>query len=155
MQSAPRICVAIGRETIDDALAAADSVSSLADVLEIRLDCLNVPAVSPFMNSLTRPLLFTNRPLWEGGKYEGSEEERLGPLLEAVTENCSYVDLELLAPESSHSQLQNVLKDSDSHLILSHHNFQATPDHGELVGRLAQMREMGADIGKIITMAHS
>lgn len=150
-----RICVSIGRETIDDVLAAADSAVSLADVLEIRLDSLFVPAVSPFVNILTKPLLFTNRPKWEGGGFEGLEEERIASLVEAVKENCAYVDLELMAPDSSHQELSMALQGGDTKLILSWHNFQETPGREELVGRMAMMQDKGADIGKIVTLAHS
>ncbi len=152
---APRICVSIGRETIDDALAVADSVASQADVLEIRLDCLAVPAISPFVNGLSRPLLFTNRPQWEGGKFTGEENARLGALLEAVAENSAYVDLELLAPDESHRKMHMALQESETKLILSWHNFRDTPTREELVGRMALMQDKGADIGKIITTAHS
>ncbi len=155
MTSHSRICVSIGRETIDDALAIADSVSSQADVLEIRLDYLALPAVSSFVNTLTIPLLFTNRPVWEGGEFSGDEEERLGPLLEAVAQNCGYVDLELLSPDDSHQKMRTALQQSRTKLILSWHNFQDTPTREELVGRMAMMQDKGADIGKIITTAHS
>ena len=149
-----RICVSIGRETLDDALATADSVSSQADVLEIRLDYLATPAVSLFLNTLTTPLLFTNRPAWEGGGFNGNEDERMGALLEAVAENSAYVDLELLSPEDSHQKMRTALKDSRTQLILSWHNFQDTPNREELVGRMVMMQDKGADIGKIITTAH-
>ncbi len=155
MNSHPRICVSIGRETIDDALAIADSVAPQADVLEIRLDYLVLPAVSPFLNTLTTPLLFTNRPVWEGGAFAGDEEERMGPLLEAVAENSGYVDLELLAPDDSHLRMRMALQQSSTKLILSWHNFQDTPTREELVGRMALMQDRGADIGKIITTAHN
>lgn len=150
-----RICVSIGRETIDDTLAAADSVASLADVVEIRLDCLSLPAVSPFVNTLNVPLVFTNRARWEGGQFEGEEDLRIGVLIEAVEEKCGYVDLELLAPESSHQKMRMALQKSESRLILSWHNFKDTPSREELVGRMALMQDKGADIGKIVTMAHS
>ncbi len=150
-----RICVSIGRETIDDALAIADSVASQVDVLEIRLDYLALPAVSPFLNTLATPLLFTNRPVWEGGEFAGHEEERMGPLLEAVAENSGYVDLELLAPDDSHLRMRMALQQSSTKLILSWHNFQDTPTREELVGRMALMQDKGADIGKIITTAHN
>ncbi len=155
MTSHSRICVSIGRETIDDALSIADSVSSQADVLEIRLDYLALPAVSSFVNTLTTPLLFTNRPVWEGGEFSRDEEERLGPLLEAVAQNSGYVDLELLAPDDSHQKMRTALQESSTKLILSWHNFQDTPTREELVGRMALMQDKGADIGKIITTAHS
>ena len=155
MNAHSRICVSIGRTTIDDVLAAADSVAGIADVLEIRLDCLAAPAVSPFMTVLNLPILFTNRPVWEGGNFAGEEEQRIAALLEAVREGCAYVDLELLSPEDSHRQLLAGLEQSQTKLILSWHNFENTPSRQELVGRLAMMQDRGADIGKIITTAHS
>ncbi len=155
MKSSNRICVSIGHETIDDVLALADSVVSLADVLEIRLDYLGLPAVSPFLNTLQIPLLFTNRPDWEGGAFSGDEEQRLGVLLEAVAENSTYVDLELLAPEESHQRMRIALRESKTKLIVSWHNFKNTPSREELVGRMTLMQELGADIGKIITTANT
>ncbi len=155
MENDPRVCVSIGRANIDDALAIADSVSSHADVLEIRLDYLQVPVVSSFVNALNKPLLFTNRPAWEGGEFTGNENQRMGPLLEAAAENSAYVDLELLAPDYSHQQMRMALQESKTKLIISWHNFKDTPTREELVGRMALMQDKGADIGKIITMAHS
>lgn len=155
MKSRSRICVSIGRNSIDDALSVADSVAAQADVLEIRLDYLHTPAVSPFVNTLRKPLLFTNRPNWEGGEFTGDEEQRMGALLEAVSENCGYVDLELLAPDDSHRRMRMALHDSTTKLIVSWHNFKDTPMREELLGRMALMQDMGADIGKIITTAHS
>jgi 3-dehydroquinate dehydratase I len=150
-----RICVSIGHETIDDVLAAADSVASRADVLEIRLDSLSVPAVSPFIDTLQIPLLFTNRPKWEGGRYGGLEDQRIATLVEAVEQNCAYVDLELMAPNLSHQRLLLALQDTDTKLILSWHNFQETPGREELIRQLEMMQDKGADIGKIVTLAHS
>ncbi len=154
MNSHLRICISIGRASIDDALAVADSVAADADVLEIRLDYLKVPAVSPFLTTLKTPLLFTNRAAWEGGEFTGDEEQRLGTLLEAVAENASYVDLELLAPDESHRKMYTALQQSSTKLLLSWHNFKETPSREELMGRMALMQDMGADIGKIITTAH-
>jgi len=151
----PRICVSIGRESTTEALEVAASVAGNCDVLEIRLDCLQIPSVSPFVEALATPLLFTNRPQWEGGKFAGGEDTRLALLLEAVAAESSYVDLELLAPATSHQAMRTALQTSETKLILSWHNFKDTPGREELVGRLAMMQDNGADIGKIITIAHN
>lgn len=155
MKLSPCICVSIGRETITDAVTIAESVASHADVLEIRLDCLSSPALSPFIDAIDKPLLFTNRPQWEGGQFKGEEEQRLSILLEAVSKNCAYVDLELLAPVISQQEMRSALQHSSTQLILSWHNFKDTPSREELVGRMAIMQDNGADIGKIITTAHT
>ena len=154
MSSYSRICVSIGSKNVAEALAVAESAAPQADVLEIRLDCLNDPAITPFMEKLQVPLLFTNRPQWEGGQFGGAEEERIELLLEAVSKNAAYVDLELLALADSQREMSSVLQNSSSKLILSWHNFSDTPSREELVGRMAMMQDNGADIGKIITTAH-
>ena len=155
MSFTPRICVSIGREKVDDAVAAAQSVVLQADVLEIRLDCLEVVDVMTFVREFDKPLLFTNRPDWEGGQFAGEEEERLAPLLQAISENAAYVDLELQAPTDSQQAVRSALQDSTTKLILSWHNFTETPSREELLGRMAIMQDNGADIGKIITTAHT
>ena len=149
-----RICVSIARETVEEGLAVAEEISPLADVIEIRLDHLKKIAVAPFISHLTKPLLFTNRPIWEGGGFAGDEEARIAPLMEAVLQGADSVDLELKAPTSSLTALLGAVEDSASHLILSWHNFQETPTRQELVGRLAMIQDKGAHIAKIVTMAH-
>ncbi|MDO9040716.1 MAG: type I 3-dehydroquinate dehydratase [Desulfocapsaceae bacterium] len=149
-----RICVSIARATVEEGLAVAEGISSLADVIEIRLDHLQEISVLPFMSHLTKPLLFTNRPIWEGGGFSGDEEIRIAPLIEAAEQGAHYVDLELKAPTSSQKALLEAVENSASRLILSWHNFQETPTREELVGRLAMIQDKGAHIAKIVTMAH-
>lgn len=148
-----RICVSIARETVDEGLAAAESICPLADVIEIRLDRLRTLSVAPFLARLAKPLLLTNRPIWEGGGFGGVEEARIAPLLEGARQGVAYVDLELKAPTSSHKALLEAVDSSASRLILSWHNFQETPTKAELVGRLAMIQDKGAHIAKIVTMA--
>jgi 3-dehydroquinate dehydratase-1/3-dehydroquinate dehydratase/shikimate dehydrogenase len=149
-----RVCVSIARETVEQGLAVARGISSLADVIEIRLDALKRIEVAPFMTQLAKPLLFTNRPIWEGGNFAGEEQARIAPLLEAASQGARYVDLELKAPDSSHKALLEMTNSTSCQLILSWHNFQDTPSQAELVGRLAMIQDKGAHIAKIVTMAH-
>ena len=148
-----RICVAVAREMIDEALKVADQAASQADVIEIRLDYLREIQVTPFLAAIKKPLLFTNRPTWEGGRFAGEEDARLAPLLEAVAQEAAYVDLELTSPAKSLKRLQAEIEQASTRLILSWHNFQQTPERPELVAKLTAMQENGAHIGKIVTMA--
>jgi 3-dehydroquinate dehydratase I len=149
-----RICVAVARETVDEALVTAQHVSSKADVIEIRLDYLKKIHVSPFLAEITTPLLFTNRPIWEGGNFTGVENARLAPLLEVVERQVAYVDLELRAPAESLQRMRTAIEQSSTRLILSWHEFERTPERLELVAVLKAMQHQGAHIGKIVTMAH-
>jgi 3-dehydroquinate dehydratase I len=148
-----RICVAVAQETIAETLAVAGRAAFQADVIEIRLDYLQEVRVAPFLAAINKPLLFTNRPTWEGGRFAGDEDARLAPLLEAVEQEAAYVDLELMAPAQSLKRLQNGIEHALTRLILSWHNFERTPVRAELVVKLKAMQEKGAHIGKIVTMA--
>ncbi|MDP3478987.1 MAG: type I 3-dehydroquinate dehydratase [Desulfoprunum sp.] len=149
-----RVCVAVGRPDMRSAVNAAREISTLADVVEIRLDCIADAEVKPFLDTVSGPLLFTNRPTWEGGTFAGPEQERIDLLLDAVRGGAAYIDLELQAPSESLQRLRDALAGSKTLLILSHHNFELTPSREELVKRLSLMQEKGAHVGKIVTMAH-
>ncbi len=148
-----RICVAVAREMVDEALTVAEQAASQADVIEIRLDYLRQIQVAPFLAAIKKPLLFTNRPTWEGGQFAGAEDARLAPLLEAVAQKAGYVDLELMSPVKSLHRLQKEIEQTSTRLILSWHNFQQTPKRPEVLAKLQAMQENGAHIGKIVTMA--
>jgi len=146
--------VAIAKETVPEALDEARKMALAADVIEIRLDYLKEIDVAPFSVSVHKPLLFTNRPAWEGGRYTGNEEVRIVSLAEAVEQQAAYVDLEVLAPNSSHDRLRDKLDHSTTRLILSWHNFKETPNYIKLIDIFTLMQDKGADIAKIVTMAH-
>lgn len=149
-----KICVSL---TGPDAAALhgqAQLAGDAADVLEIRLDCMTVPEPEKCCSLLRRPLLFTNRPAWEGGRFFGAEDERIVPLLEAVRLRAAYVDLELRAALDSRHRLLKALEGSPTRLIISWHNFEETPAALELTEILQQMIASGAHIGKIVTTAH-
>lgn len=152
-----RICVAVARPSVAETLAVARSMEPLAEVIEIRLDALDRPEILPFTSSLKRPLLFTNRPTWEGGDFAGSEEERLEPLLAAVRAGATYVDFELRADPALRRRLLDeiALISPDTMLILSWHNFDTTPDRSELEKIFFAQYQSGAHVGKIVTMAHT
>lgn len=149
------ICVAIGRERIEDVLSAAEPIAEMADVIEIRLDALTSPAIEPFTRALSCRLLFTNRPVWEGGGYDGPEEQRVDLLVQAARQHAAFVDLELRAPDTSFSQLKSAMEGTGTQLIVSNHNFHTTPSRAELLDILKEMKAQAADIGKIITTAHN
>ena len=148
-----RICAAVARSSVAEAIAAAEQAASGADVIEIRLDYLQEIAIPPILAAIDTPLLFTNRPRWEGGQFAGAEEVRLAPLMEAAELGAGYVDLELRSPAESLSRLKDCLGHSPTRLILSWHDFLQTPGRDGLLATLQAMQDKGAHIGKIVTMA--
>jgi 3-dehydroquinate dehydratase-1/3-dehydroquinate dehydratase/shikimate dehydrogenase len=150
-----RICVALAGADAAALHEQARQVADEADVLEIRLDSMTVPEPEKCCSLLRRPLLFTNRPTWEGGRFAGTEEARTAPLLEAVRLRAAYVDLELRAAPDSRHRLLEASQDGSTRMILSWHDFEGTPPAVELADILRQMAASGAHIGKIVTTAHS
>lgn len=150
-----KMCVSLGMATLLESLEEAGRVGDNADVLEIRLDLMRDPAVMPFIAKVKTPLLFTNRADWEGGNFTGNEEDRLAPLLEATKGNASYVDLELRAPRQSWKNLVSAGTHSTTRFVCSWHDFKLTPDTSELEDTVLMMRDSGAHIGKLVTMAHN
>jgi 3-dehydroquinate dehydratase I len=149
------ICVSIARQDIVHAIQAARKVQSIADVIEIRLDSLAVPAVDPFLQAIDVPLLFTNRPDWEGGHYHGPEEQRVDLLMRAVQCRAPYVDIELQSEQTAVRKLCAAARENSTSVIISWHHFSSTPGHAQLAEILSRQQNSGAHIGKIVTMAHN
>ncbi|MGW8160708.1 MAG: type I 3-dehydroquinate dehydratase [Desulfobulbales bacterium] len=149
------ICVSVAGTRTDQALAIARRAADQADVIEIRLDSLVQPEIEPFVEGLTKPLLFTNRPEWEGGSFTGTEAARIGVLLQAVQHDCGLVDLELKSAPALRGEMLDALIDHPkTGLIISWHDFSGTPADDELAEILQQQMESGAHIGKIVTTAN-
>ena len=148
-----KICVSVSAADADILARTVQENSALVDLVEVRLDAMSRPEVDRCMQMIHLPLLFTNRPIWEGGAFSGSEEERLRPLLQAVELQAAYVDLELRSDQSLREQLLEAKRSSTTRLILSWHDFVSTPATEELTDLIRQMRTAGADIGKIVTTA--
>jgi 3-dehydroquinate dehydratase I len=149
-----KICVSIAESQVQAAIDAAQNVAEQADVIEIRLDALTSPTITPFIDNISTSILFTNRPTWEGGNYSGEEDDRIQLLLEAVENGASYIDIELKTEKEFQQKLIAAAQKTDTQTIVSWHNFKETPDYPKLGDILQKMRESGADIGKIVTMAH-
>jgi len=154
LSSPAGVCVSVASKMVGQAIEIAKHSEPYADVIEIRLDSLSRPEVAPFRQDLTRPLLFTNRPTWEGGSFKGSEGERVALLLQAIESDCALVDLELKTTHELRAELLDVLLEyPQTGLIISWHDFSGTPSSDELSDILQRQIESGAHIGKIVTTA--
>jgi 3-dehydroquinate dehydratase I len=148
-----RICVSIAAPTVKEAVAIGRRAEAHADVLEIRLDALASPEVSPFIEQLRAPLLFTNRPTWEGGQFSGSEQDRIDLLLAALEAGAAYVDIELQAEPGLQESILATARQKGARVIVSWHDFKTTPSAQGLATILQRQYRSGAAIGKIVTTA--
>lgn len=150
-----KICVSVAAENTEAALEAAKKEESKADVIEIRLDSLTNPDITPFLKGIHTPLLFTNRPVWEGGFYDGPENIRIALLMQAVEAGAAYVDIEIKSSKEEIKLLCDKAHSSGTKIIASWHNFKETPPHDELLQILSKQQNAGVHIGKMVTFAHS
>lgn len=149
------ICAATAAKHPSDLTTLIEPVRDKVDVVEIRLDLMVQPEVENCITSLPDiPLLFTNRPLWEGGKYSGSEKDRTTVLKDAIAADVAYIDIELETDKKLRNEVILAAKDRQTAVIVSNHNFTETPTTEVLRNTLQQMMDSGADIGKIVTTAH-
>ena len=147
------ICVSLVPDSIKALPATLVPIQAMADVIEIRLDGMDNPSLPPGSLQLARPILATNRPVWEGGHFAGSEEARVELLCQAIEAGARYVDIELQTEPPLRERVQHAARKHHCKVIVSHHDFIATPASAQLQDTLAQMMATGADIGKIVTTA--
>lgn len=150
-----KICVSVAGANAAAVHAEVQPVLEKVDVVEVRLDLMAEPDVARCFGLFNQPLLFTNRPVWEGGAFNGIEDDRVRTLFAAVNLQAAYVDFELRAEPQLRSQLLQAMQSSFTRMILSWHDFKSTPTTKVLAEILGQMMDSGAHIGKIVTTAHA
>lgn len=165
------VCVPIMVETVERAIAdAALAGEHGADVVEYRVDELfsgldDLPAVQRLVEGSPLPCIVTCRPTWEGGHYDGDEDERVAMFeqLGACDAPPRYLDAELAAYLHSankrmkvdlavdHPAQQRALR---TRLILSSHDFSGRP--ADLTRRVLRMQaEPAASVCKVAFRARS
>jgi 3-dehydroquinate dehydratase/shikimate dehydrogenase len=113
-----------------------------ADLVELRLDSVSDPNVAGALSGRRLPAIVTCRPVWEGGYFRGSEDERRRILREALAQGAEYVDVEWKA------DFADVLAETGGRrVVLSMHDFDGVP--GDLAARAQAMRATGAEIIKL------
>jgi 3-dehydroquinate dehydratase/shikimate dehydrogenase len=119
-----------------------------ADLVELRVDTVADPDAAGALAGRRRPAIVTCRPRWEGGSFDGSEEERQRLLRDARHLGAEYVDVEWKAGMGD-----LVSSQGGQGIVVSRHDFEQTPcDLGELE---RAMRATGAEVVKLAVTAHS
>jgi 3-dehydroquinate dehydratase/shikimate dehydrogenase len=143
----PLLCVTVTAGTTADLRRRRDSVSD-ADLVELRLDSVSDPNVAGALEGRRRPTIVTCRPVWEGGQFKGSEEERRLILAEALALGAEYVDVEWRAGFDDLIALTGGRR-----IVLSMHDYAAMP--ADLGDSARAMRATGAEVIKIAGTANS
>lgn len=117
-----------------------------AELVELRLDYISGEVnVKRLIAQRPCPVVLTCRRERDGGKYVGSEEQRLLLLRTAIAEGVEYVDIE-------EDIAADIPKFGNTKRIVSMHDFHKTPDDLETIHR--RLCGLQADLVKICTMAN-
>jgi 3-dehydroquinate dehydratase-1 len=148
MDFPPKVVASV--TSIDDAREAA---SLGADLVEIRVDLVEADPqalVEKIYRDVDCPIIITIRPEFEGGKFAGSEDERL-KLFKALATYADFIDVELRAPHVE--RLTAAVQGTDAVPIVSYHDFAGTPPDAEMLSIIDRCLEKGA-IAKLAVTPH-
>jgi 3-dehydroquinate dehydratase I len=153
---AGKICVSIAT-TGDVSLLKeqADSAFSLgADFAEIRFDFVSsnrMQAAIDAVKGIRSKAVFTLRSKDQGGKFAGSEQERIEWLKKLAQQKPMLLDVELDTIKEN-DELADFLEKTP--ILVSWHDFQQTPPSDELAHILSEMR-IYSNYVKVVTTAKS
>lgn len=141
------LCETVTGATMAELTAARDVAASsgLVDMVELRLDGVRDLDVARALDGATVPVVATCRPVWEGGRFDGSEEERRGVLAHALAHRAAYVDIEWQAG------FDDMIAANQARVVVSSHDFTGVPK--DLATRTREMRSTGAALIKVAVSA--
>ena len=162
----PKVIVPIVGKTQHEILADATQIIAIVpDLIEWRADfyddVLSEKGLKDTLEKLRSilqniPLIFTLRTSSEGGNIQISDE-KYSDLLKFVanTGDADIIDVELFRCEGEITELADAIHDRNGLVIMSNHDFHATPEKTEIVSRLRKMQDAGGDLLKIAVMPQS
>ncbi len=141
------------------------ALASQADILEWRVDyfkaigdSVQVLAVLAEIRRVAGkvPLIFTCRSVPEGGQQSLLTEAEVLALYRSICQSglVDVIDFEMNRDPVQVAALREDCHSHDIALILSFHDFAATPALEAIVQRFLQAQQMGADIAKVAVMPH-
>jgi 3-dehydroquinate dehydratase-1 len=128
------------------------------DLLEARVDYFSSYDAGYVLDRISQipvelPVVATIRSRQEGGKWRGSESERLS-LFCALVPQVDGIDIELSSSEIL-AKVAEMGKKAQKTLIISFHDFHTTPSLEILASHVDNAKKQGADIAKIATTSLS
>ncbi|MGH9977046.1 MAG: type I 3-dehydroquinate dehydratase [Nitrososphaeraceae archaeon] len=136
--------------------SAAQAFDMGASLLEIRFDYVESRKFSEAL-AVVRPFkakcIYTIRRTSQGGKFDGSEIQRLSYLKESASQLPMMIDIEY-ETLLEYPEINTFIKSLNLPMLLSWHDFKSTPSEKELSELLGQMSAFSNN-NKLVTMANS
>lgn len=103
--------------------------------------------IAELKEGIPLPVIFTVRPVSEGGHYPGDEDSRTAILREAIKSNVSWIDLELSIDDSVRSELVTEANDAGCKIISSIHG-ETIPEVMDIINTIKSNAD-GCEIVKL------
>jgi len=151
-----KTCASVAEKTPKKLKQTITKALKKSDYAEIRFDFINTNSVTEVLHLIRKDLrrcVSTLRPIREGGKFSGSEKNRVS-IIKLIAEYDPFLlDIEYDTLRKN-KNLQRYLKSAGTRTLVSWHNFKQTPDISVLKKKLLEMKKFSNNI-KIVTMAKS
>ena len=151
-----KTCVTIAEKTPKKINAVLKKALKKSDYAELRFDFLKpsqIPEALELVNKNLKRCVCTLRPTSEGGKFAGSEKERVS-ILKLISEYDPFLlDVEFNTLRKN-KNLVNYVKKTKTPVLVSWHDFKKTPNSASLNNTLKQMKKFSKYV-KIVTSAKS
>jgi 3-dehydroquinate dehydratase-1 len=151
-----KTCVSIAESTPRMVLTTLKRALKRSDYAEIRFDFLtpkDIPRALQITKKYHNRCVFTLRPKSEGGRFPGTEKERIS-ILKLISEyNPFLIDVEY-STASNNKDLVSYIKKTKTSILVSWHDFTKTPSIKQLLQKLSHMKKISNHI-KIVTTARS
>jgi 3-dehydroquinate dehydratase/shikimate dehydrogenase len=141
------VCVTVAGSTMAELRARRDEASRLANLVEVRLDGVADASPAGAVQGAKVPIVVACHPAWEGGRFDGAEEERRRLLAAAFDAGAAWVDVEWRAGFTEFFSGPRAER-----TVVSSHAFDGVPD--DLALQYREMRATGAAIVKIAVQPH-
>ena len=161
----PKICVPVIAHSYGELVHVLKELEAACfDLVEFRADFYfdeDAPALEAVRKAAgSRPVLYTVRTIEEGGEITISDDQYRKRIL-AASPLADLVDIQLARLSGrtgdgrTHSDLVSWVKATGAKVVLSWHDFEATPSRQELVEKMCAMQRAGCDIAKVAVMPNS
>ena len=137
-------------KNMKDALDDIKKSDIIADVNEIRFDCIKDYDIDKILKYSINPVIFTNRDENEGGYFKGTESERFSPLIQGLQKRVAFVDVELEQIEELTINKIKKYKTPETKLIISYHEIKDNLTLDQIEKIYSKAKEYDPDIIKIV-----
>jgi 3-dehydroquinate dehydratase-1 len=151
-----KTCISIAESSPNKIKIKLKAALKKSDYIEIRLDFLKMEQVPIALEIIKKDLnriVCTLRPKTEGGKFSGTEKERIS-IIKLIAEYSPFLlDIEYNTLKKN-KELLKYLKTTKTKLLVSWHDFKKTPKSAELKNQINQMSKFSSNV-KIVSTAKS